>query len=99
MQKMANNGTSSGKRFHMLTLSLAVMDPSSDSDGECFTVQLDGSDSSPRAQKVMSTPLRLEVGIDDLHSNQTILRQTFTMRRHRNVEIDCRLVNLAEVIE
>jgi hypothetical protein len=72
---------------------------SSDSDGECFTVQLDGSDSCPRAQKVISIPLRLGIGTDDLHSNQTILRQTFAMRRYHNVEHDCRLANLTEVIE
>jgi hypothetical protein len=77
------------------------MDTSSDSDGECFTVQLDGSDSCPRAQKVISIPLCLGIGTDasDLHSNQTTLRQTFTMRRHHNVEHDRRLANLAEVIE
>lgn len=75
-------------------------DSSHDSDGECSTVQLDGSDSFPRAQKVISIPLCLDdiVGIDDLYSEQTILRQTFTMRRHHNMEHDCRLMNSVEVI-
>jgi hypothetical protein len=47
-------------------ISLAAMgsDPLSDGDGKCFTVQLDGSDNFPRAQKVISTPLHLSVGID-----------------------------------
>ena len=75
------------------------MGPSSDGNGECYTVQLDGSDISPRAQKVISIPLRLDVGIDNLHSNQTILQQTFTMRWRHNVEHECRLTNLAEVTE
>ena len=57
-------------------------------DDECFTVQLNGRDSSPRAQKVISIPLRLNVGIDDLHSNQTVFRPTFTMREYHNVEHD-----------
>ena len=78
-------------------ISLAAMDPSSDGDGKCFTVQLDGSDSTPRAQKVIST-LRLDVGPDDLHSNKTILRLTFTTRRY-NVERDGRLTSLAKAIE
>jgi hypothetical protein len=84
-----------------LYISLAAMDsdPSGDSDGECFTVQLDGSDSFPRAQKVISIPLRLDVGIDNLHSDQTILRQTFTMRRHHDVQHGCRLMTPAEVID
>jgi hypothetical protein len=45
------------------------MDSTADGDGECFTVQLDGSDSSPKAQKVVSITLRLDVGTDVLHSN------------------------------
>ena len=78
-----------------LYLSLAAMDsdPSSDSDDEYFTMQLDGSDSFPRAQKVVSFPLRLDVGIDNPHSDQTILRQTFAMRRHHNVQHGCKLMN------
>jgi hypothetical protein len=75
------------------------MDPSNDGDhGEHFVVQLDGSDRSPRALKVTSISLRLDVGTDDLHSNKTLLRQTFTTRRY-NVERDGRLTSLAKVIE
>ena len=68
-------------------LTLAAMDPSSDGDGECFTVRIDGRDSS-KAQKVISIPLHLDVGIDDLHSNQTIFHPTFTMREYHNVKHD-----------
>jgi hypothetical protein len=81
-----------------LYISLAVMDPSNDGDGEHIVVQLKGSDRSPRAPKVTSISLHLDVGTDDLHSNKTILRQTFTMRRY-NVERDGRLTSLAKAIE
>jgi hypothetical protein len=73
---------------------------SSDDDDECFAVQLDGSGMYPRTQKVIrssSIPLRLDVGAD-LHSDQTILRQRFPMRRY-NLERDGRLTNLTKAIE
>ena len=65
---------------------------------EHFMVQLNGSDRSPRAPKVTSTSLRLDVGTDDLYSNKTTLRQMFTMR-HYTVERDGRLTSLVKAIE
>jgi len=78
--------------------SLATMDPSNDGDGDHFVVELHGSDWSPRAPKVTFISLHLDVGADNLHSNKTILRQTFTTRRY-NVERDGRLTSLSKVIE
>lgn len=77
---------------------VAVMDPSYDCDVEHFVVQLNGSDRSPRAPKVTSTSLRLDVGTDDMYSNKTIFRQTFTMRRY-TVERDGRLTSLTNAIQ
>jgi hypothetical protein len=48
-------------------------------------------------QRLPSIPLLVDVSAD-LHSNQTILRQRFTMRRY-NPEHDGRLTNLAKAIE
>jgi hypothetical protein len=73
---------------------------SHEDDDECLSVQLDGSDMCPSAPKVTihSSPcVRVDVSAD-LHSNQTILRQRFTMRRY-NLEHDGRLTNLAKAIE
>jgi hypothetical protein len=74
------------------------MDPSNDGDGEHFVVQLNGSERSPRAPKVTSISLHLDVGTDKLYSNETIFRQTFTPRRYK-VERDGRLTSLAKAIE
>lgn len=63
---------------HIVVLHFSAMEPSSDSDDEYFTVQLDGSDGSPRVQKVISSPLRLDSGIDDC-----IPTRQFSVRRSR----------------
>lgn len=67
------------------------VDPPSDGDGECFTAQLDGSDSSPRAPKVIFIPLSLDVDIDDRLTNSARVKSEFRelnqYRAHRTTTI------------
>jgi hypothetical protein len=79
-------------------MSLAIMDPPSDDDDECFLVQLDSSDMFSKASKVVnSMPPCLGV-VTDLIFNQTILRQRFLMRQY-NWEPDSRLTNFVKAME
>jgi len=70
-------------------------------DDDCFSVQLDGSDMFPKASKVSiyasDRPSLLVLTCIPI-SNQTILRQRFTMRRY-NLEHDGRLTNLVKTME
>jgi len=75
------------------------MDPASDDD-ECLSVQLEGSDMSPKAPKVTSNHLYL------CHDGHPYLHQLefrhppeeVPMRRY-NLEQDGRLTNLAKAME
>jgi hypothetical protein len=74
------------------------MDSASDNE-DCFSVQLEGSDMSPKAPKVASNRIYVcHDGCPYLHSIQTILRKRFPMRRY-NLEQDGRLTNLVKAME
>jgi hypothetical protein len=65
-------------------------------DDDCDSVQLEGSDVTPRAAKVCFYLFQTNIGLTSV--TQTILRQRFTMRRY-NLEKDGRLTNQLKAME
>ena len=70
--------------------------PSYHDDDDCDSVQLEGSDLTPRAAKVSFIYFKTNIRLTC--ATQTILRQRFTMRRY-NLEKDGRLTNQLRAME